>query len=97
MRRQVDPLRQRGMQGAMNFFTTKTFKSGDSEAVRLPEELSFGVDVEVEIIRRGDEVTIRPKREKKTMQELVAALRALPKPDRPMKRERIIFPKRKGL
>ncbi len=80
----------------MNAYKTKTFKSGNSEAVRLPKELGFGIDVEVEIIGHGDEVTIR-RRPKRTMKELVETLRAMPKPTRPMKREPIVFPKRKGL
>lgn len=85
-----------GIYEPMNAYRTKTFKSGNSEAVRLPKELGFGIDVEVEIVGHGDEVTIRRK-PKKTMKELVAALREMPKPSRPMKRERIVFPKRKGL
>ena len=33
----------------MNMITTKTFKSGNSEAVRLPKDMAFGIDTEVEI------------------------------------------------
>lgn len=80
----------------MNAYTTKTFRSGNSEAVRLPKELGFGEGTEVEIIRHGDSLTIRRK-PSRTMRELVELLRLLPKPTRPMKRERIIFPKRPGL
>lgn len=40
--------------------TTKVFKSGNSQAVRLPKEFQFGVD-EVEIFRRGNEVVLREK------------------------------------
>lgn len=40
--------------------TTKVFKSGNSQAVRLPKEFQFDVD-EVEIFRRGDEVVLRKK------------------------------------
>ncbi len=40
--------------------TTKVFKSGNSQAVRLPKEYQFDVD-EVEISRRGDEVVLRKK------------------------------------
>ena len=39
--------------------TTRVFKSGNSQAVRIPKELQFDVD-EVEIFRRGDELIIRP-------------------------------------
>ena len=40
--------------------TTKIFKSGNSQAVRLPKEFQFDVS-EVEIFRRGDEVVLRKK------------------------------------
>jgi antitoxin VapB len=40
--------------------TTKIFKSGNSQAVRLPKELQFDVS-EVEIFRRGDEIVLRKK------------------------------------
>jgi antitoxin VapB len=38
---------------------TRIFQSGNSQAVRLPKEFRFDVD-EVEILRRGDEVILRP-------------------------------------
>jgi antitoxin VapB len=40
--------------------TAKLFKSGNSQAVRLPKELQFDVS-EVEIFRRGDEIVLRKK------------------------------------
>jgi len=40
--------------------TTKVFKSGNSQAVRLPKAFNFDVD-EVEILRRGDEIILRKK------------------------------------
>lgn len=40
--------------------TAKVFKSGNSQAVRLPKEFQFDVS-EVEIFRRGDEVVLRKK------------------------------------
>ena len=40
----------------------RVFKSGNSQAVRLPKEFRFTVN-EVEILRRGEEVILRePKR-----------------------------------
>lgn len=80
---------------AMNAHTTKTFKSGNSEAVRLPKELGFGTGTEVEVVRQGDVVTIRRKR--MTNRELVEALRKLPKPGHIQEREPIEFPERPGL
>ena len=38
--------------------TTTVFKSGNSQAVRLPKGFQFDVR-EVEILRRGDEVVLR--------------------------------------
>jgi antitoxin VapB len=37
---------------------TRVFRSGNSQAVRIPREFQFDVD-EVEIERRGDEIVIR--------------------------------------
>jgi len=38
----------------------KVFKSGNSQAVRLPKEFRFNVS-EVEIFKRGDEVVLKCK------------------------------------
>ena len=40
--------------------SAKVFKSGNSQAVRLPKEFRFGSE-EVEIFRRGDEVVLRER------------------------------------
>ena len=40
--------------------TARVFKSGNSQAVRLPKEFRFEAE-EVEIFRRGDEVVLREK------------------------------------
>ena len=37
----------------------KVFKSGNSQAVRLPKEFRFSVD-EVEVSREGDAIILRP-------------------------------------
>ena len=37
----------------------RIFQSGNSQAVRLPKDYRFDVD-RVEILRRGDEVVLRP-------------------------------------
>jgi len=42
--------------------TAKVFKNGNSQAVRLPREFNFDVK-EVEVLRRGDEIILRKKRE----------------------------------
>lgn len=38
----------------------RVFKSGNSQAVRLPKEFRFASD-QVEIFRRGDEIILREK------------------------------------
>lgn len=38
--------------------TTKVFRSGNSQAVRLPKDFQFDSD-EVEIVKRNEEVVIR--------------------------------------
>lgn len=40
--------------------TAKIFKSGNSQAVRLPKEFQFDVS-EVQIFRRGDEVILKKR------------------------------------
>lgn len=39
--------------------TAKVFRSGNSQAVRIPREFQFDTD-EVDIERRGDEIILRP-------------------------------------
>lgn len=41
---------------------TRVFKSGNSQAVRIPRAFQFDVN-EVEIFKRGDELIIRPKKD----------------------------------
>ncbi|MDP2963771.1 MAG: type II toxin-antitoxin system VapB family antitoxin [Sulfurimicrobium sp.] len=41
---------------------TKVFKSGNSQAVRLPKDFNFDVS-EVEIFRLGDEIVLRKPRQ----------------------------------
>lgn len=53
---------------------TKVFKSGNSQAVRLPKEFQFDV-AEVEIFRRGDEIVLRkPLRDAGRVFELLTNL-----------------------
>ncbi len=41
--------------------TARVFKSGNSQAVRLPKEFRIA-STEVEIFRRGDEIVLRERR-----------------------------------
>jgi antitoxin VapB len=43
--------------------TTRAFKNGNSQAVRIPADLAYArTDMDLEIERRGDEIRIRPAR-----------------------------------
>lgn len=60
----------------MNAVRTRTFRSGNSEAVRLPKDIGFGAGTEVEIVRKGNEITIRLQRP--SIAEMIEKLKALP-------------------
>lgn len=53
----------------------KIFKSGNSQAVRLPRQFRFDVK-EVEILRRGDEIVIRKPR--RNLSHVLDILQSLP-------------------
>jgi antitoxin VapB len=73
---------------------TRIFKSGNSQAVRIPAELAFAdTDLDLEITRLGDVLTIFPAR--KSLNDAVAALRRMPKPPRVEKRRPIEVPRRR--
>ena len=43
--------------------TTRAFKNGNSQAVRIPSDIAFErMDMDLEIERDGDEIRIRPAR-----------------------------------
>jgi len=73
---------------------TRAFKSGNSQAVRIPAELAYGdTNIDLEINRLGDVITIYPVRS--SMGDVVAALRRMPKPPRVEKRRPIEVPARR--
>jgi antitoxin VapB len=55
---------------------SRTFRSGNDEAIRLPDDVAFGRDVELVIIRSGDVMTIYPAR--MSTPEMIKRLRSLP-------------------
>ncbi len=59
---------------------TKTFMSGNSEAVRLPTEIAYGPGTELEVTRSGDVTTLRPANVARSMRDAFALLDAMPKP-----------------
>jgi antitoxin VapB len=74
---------------------SRTFRSGNSQAVRLPRNVAFGHEVEVTIVRSGDVLTIYPAR--KPIGELVKQLAELPRPSQIEARDDEVLPERSGL
>lgn len=85
----------------MTAVTSKTFKSGNSVALRLPRALGIEANVEMRIEKDGNALVVRPVKdpaeEKRKLAELVEALRALPRPGEIEVREPIEPPDRPGL
>ena len=85
----------------MGVIETKTFKSGNSVAVRLPKILGFEAGVPVVIEQVGDTITLRASvdltEEKRKLTKLVKQLRAIGPITPPSVREPIEFPDRPGL
>jgi len=72
---------------------TRAFKSGNSQAVRIPAELAYAdLRQDLKISRMGDVITIFPARG--TLKDAVAILRDLPKPPEVEVREPIELPDR---
>lgn len=43
--------------------TTRAFKNGNSQAIRIPADMAYDrTDMDLEIERQGDEIRIRPSR-----------------------------------
>lgn len=80
---------------------TRTFKSGNSVAVRLPKGFAIPEGAEVELEQAAGVVTMRmaidPATERERMLTWLDQLKAMPKPAQVEKREPIVFPKRRGL
>lgn len=72
---------------------TRVFKSGNSQAVRIPAELACeDTGAELTISRHGDVITLFPARS--GLREAVARLRAMPKPAEVERREPTEMPDR---
>ena len=73
--------------------TTRAFKSGNSQAIRIPAELAYAdPGQELTISRLGDVITIFPARG--SLKTAVAMLRDLPKTPEVETRESIELPER---
>ncbi|HLH48699.1 MAG TPA: AbrB family transcriptional regulator [Roseiarcus sp.] len=79
----------------MTIARTRTFRSGNSEALRLPREVAYGEDVELVIARSGDVITIYPAR--LTVPAMIDRLRSLPAPSSIERRDVDELPDRPGL
>jgi len=74
---------------------TRAFKSGNSQAVRIPAEMAYAdTNQELTITRMGDVITIYPARG--SMKEMVERLRVMPKPAEIEVRDPIEMPDRDG-
>jgi antitoxin VapB len=72
---------------------TRVFKSGNSQAVRIPADLAYADQTQdLSITRHGDVITIFPARQ--SLRDAVALLRAMPKPSGSEAREPIELPDR---
>ena len=58
--------------------TDRMFRSGNSEAIRLPRDVAFGEGVELVIVRSGDVMTIYLAQ--LTIPDMIARLREIPVP-----------------
>lgn len=74
---------------------SRTFRSGNSEALRLPKDVAFGEDVELVIVRSGDVLTVYPAT--LSVPEMAARLRELPAPPAVEEREEDELPEPPGL
>ena len=79
----------------MTVVRSRTFRSGNSEAIRLPRDVAFGEDVELVIVRSGDVMTIYPAAS--SVPEMIPRLRSLPAPPTIEVRDEDDIPERAGL
>jgi antitoxin VapB len=79
----------------MTVAKTRTFRSGNSEAIRLPKDVAFGKDLELVIVRSGDVLTLYPATT--SIPEMIARLEALPVPPSIEDRDDEELPERAGL
>lgn len=79
----------------MTVARTRTFRSGNSQAVRLPKDMAFGDNVELVVVRSGDVMTLYPVAS--TIEEMIARLNALPAPGSIEQRDEEEIPERPAL
>lgn len=79
----------------MSIVRSKTFKSGNSEAMRLPKEVAYGDNVELVLVRSGDVLTVYPATA--TLAQMAARLAKLPAPPTVERLDTEEIPERAGL
>jgi antitoxin VapB len=79
----------------MTIAKTRTFRSGNSEAIRLPKDVAFGEGVELLVVRSGDVVTLYPAAT--SIPEMIARLEVLPCPPSIEQRDDEELPEPAGL
>lgn len=79
----------------MTVARSRTFRSGNSEAVRLPKDVAFGTDVELVLVRSGDVITMYPA--VVSIPEMIERLNQLPVPRTVETRDETLLPERPGL
>lgn len=79
----------------MTIARTRTFRSGNSEAIRLPRDVAFGQSVELMIVRTGDVMTIYPAAT--SIPDMIARLATLPAPPQIERRDEEPLPERPEL
>jgi antitoxin VapB len=82
-------------EAAMQPHRTRVFRSGNSQAVRLPKALAFPDGAEVEVVREGNAILLRSA--ETAFQEMLIRLEKLPKPDSIEVRDVEEIPEPKGL
>ena len=79
----------------MTVVRTRTFRSGNSEALRLPKDVAFGDDVELVLVRSGNVMTIYPAAT--SIVEMLSTLRSTPAPRSIERRDEEPLAERAGL
>jgi len=83
------------MENTLTVAKTCTFRSGNSEAIRLPKDVAFGEELELVLVRSGDVLTVYPAAT--SIPEMIARLEALPVPPSIEERDDEELPERAGL
>jgi antitoxin VapB len=79
----------------MQTYRIKTFKSGNSQAVRLPKGFAYPEGTELEMVKEGSVIRLRPVR--LSFEDMVEELRKLPKPNSVEIRDTEEIPERPSL